>query len=121
MENQFVPYELAVKLRELGYDELCLAEYYGGGVSMLPSGDPLRNSEIKIPWFATAPLWQQAFDWFRKEINFESAILSNNYGYYFIIVLSDRKTLKSVSISKYEDCREACLRKLIEKSPFKNL
>lgn len=116
MKEQFVPYELALKLKELGFDDLCLARFNGGGFYMLPAYDPLRNSEIKEPWFCTSPLWQQAFDWFRKK-GYDSniaktvALLISCAGhkpYYYSVCESGKE------FDTYEEARQACLEKLIE-------
>ncbi len=69
MQKEFVTYEIAKKLKELGFDEPCLA-YYAKSESfydipntffMHPSGIEYEN--IKGSSFL-APLWQQAIDWF---------------------------------------------------------
>ncbi len=69
MEKEFLTYELAMEMKRLGYNELCLARWYGGGFYMLPAYDPLRNSEITEPWFCTIPLWQQAIHWCTKQLD----------------------------------------------------
>src|SRR5690606_22033631 len=74
MRDQFIPYELAVKLKELGFDKPCL------GVWNIPNdkyevtlvyGGKLHEGYINdIQSFKVcAPLWQQAFDWFREKHN----------------------------------------------------
>lgn len=65
MEDQFVPYELAVKLKELGFNEECLARYCvvtewekpTGEVRLQISSDCPNNHKTLFK----APLWQQAF------------------------------------------------------------
>jgi len=63
MEKEFVPYELSVKLREIGFDELCLCHYHHvnilrGKIVSYVDGDCLKLDKFdkSIP----APLWQQA-------------------------------------------------------------
>jgi len=72
MDKEFVPYEQALELKELGFNEHCLAFYGGDGDSKVyynslrnGSGDyePYKASE-RYKWFG-APLYQQAFRWFR--------------------------------------------------------
>jgi hypothetical protein len=72
MNREFIPYEQALELKELGFDEHCLAFYGGDGDSKIyynslrnGSGDyvPYKASE-RHKWFG-APLYQQAFRWFR--------------------------------------------------------
>jgi hypothetical protein len=117
MKDQFVPYELAVKLKEMGFDERCLAGYYNDGKSLWFFRFH-KNSEREptvAERFATAPLWQQAFDWFRDkgygafvETWINGGVKKfrgrNNYTPLFITDVFDT----------YEEAREACLEKLIQ-------
>ncbi len=47
MEKLFIPYEQALQLKELGFDELCIARFDGGGFRMLPTYDPLKIVKLK--------------------------------------------------------------------------
>ena len=69
MKNQFVPYELSLRLKTFGFNEPCLATYHlktkeiieiYGAYQSQPEGD------FKNHWIL-APLWQQAFDWFTSK------------------------------------------------------
>lgn len=115
MTEQFVPFELAVKLKELGFDELCLSRWDGGGFKMLPAYDPLRNSEIKEVWFCALPLWQQAFDWFREKHNLTSWIYQSNDSKYHSAILIEARYLNgNLMFKTYEEARLACLQELIK-------
>ncbi len=59
MKDQFVTYEIAVKLKELGFDKRCIAGY--SVEKSLRIGEVSFQSEID--GFCLAPLWQQAIDW----------------------------------------------------------
>ena len=74
MEKQFVTYEIALKLKELGFDEECLCTYSNGELSRNPSNridaKPIqknpytwKNSKVHNS-IVCAPLWQQVIDWF---------------------------------------------------------
>ena len=71
MKHLFVPYDIALALKEKGFDESCLAFYYGQlkkleiGFNWLSEG--CRNSLIES--FIAAPLYQQVCDWFREKHN----------------------------------------------------
>ena len=68
MKEQFVTYEIALKLKYLGFDEECLGDYY-----IIPSDKtPNPNGEFlglkyedvsSYTRLVSAPLWQQAIDW----------------------------------------------------------
>jgi hypothetical protein len=81
MEKEFIPYEQALALKELGFNEHCLAFYGGDGDSKVyynslrnGSGDyvPYKASE-RHKWFG-APLYQQAFRWFREKYKLYSHV-----------------------------------------------
>lgn len=73
MKEQFIPYELTLKLKELGFDEECLAYSYKHTID--PNSDlklylaktPVKNSQLVDVKAIAIPLWQQAFDWFREK------------------------------------------------------
>jgi hypothetical protein len=114
MNKEFISYEQALALKELGFDENCLARFDGGGFRMLPTYDPLKNNEIKESWFCVTPLYQQAFRWFREKYfmnNFiyhykKDDIINFAYNVNDNIFKSDFKT--------YEEAELKCLKKLIE-------
>jgi hypothetical protein len=63
MEKEFVTYEIALKLKELGFDEECLAYFEDKELThgMLNSVGKKR--------YLIAPLWQQVIDWFLSQYN----------------------------------------------------
>jgi hypothetical protein len=94
MEKEFPPYELALELKELGFDEPCLAFYDGKGDSNIyfnnkrdASGDyiPFIKHE-RLTWFG-APTYSQAFRFFREKydihysINRECSQHDHKWGY----------------------------------------
>jgi hypothetical protein len=80
MEKEFVPYELAVKLKALGFDESCFGYYEDNNLTItFPSTSSngwkwVGNSIIPAK-NTKAPLYQQAFRWFRDK-NFHAKIES---------------------------------------------
>lgn len=69
MKHLFVPYELALQLKEKGFDEPCFA-YYGNftGIEYIPYEEyPCSNSSDLMKNRFTAPLYQQVTDWFYNE------------------------------------------------------
>jgi hypothetical protein len=71
MQEQFVPYDIALKLNENGFDWHCLAVYMNGEFQ-IPRGfgmaivtkehvDTLKGKAV------LAPLWQQVIDWLREK------------------------------------------------------
>ena len=125
MKKQFVPYELAVKLKELGFDEPCMSTISNieaihiKGTRRLPSG-AMCTEEVN------APLWQQAFDWFRDKHSLLGNVHANASGYLFEIHHSANKGGSHQHDSGFDgpndsgcwdefyEARHACLAKLIE-------
>lgn len=66
MKHLFVPYELAVKLKEKGYKEYCLAHYTLVGRLLI-----VRQTGSTYQGVILAPLYQQIIDWFSEEHNIE--------------------------------------------------
>jgi hypothetical protein len=114
MEKEFVPYELALRMKQLGFDEPCLA-FYGdeNDFSMDSSrkNNPFRKTEC------VAPLFQQAFRWFREKgdlhyqlIPFFSDKESHAVDYYLAIA----QHRPPIQVKTFEEAQLACLTKLIE-------
>jgi hypothetical protein len=136
----FVPYEIALELKQLGFDEPCIAHY-----TVVPEDNinwftiseqaVTDNSSIfgssknyNTKWFETegtisAPTYSQAFRWFRENYELDSEIYMNHeYGvkFYTYLVLKLKKSIVShksgyaVKQNTYGEAELACLKKLIE-------
>lgn len=77
MKKQFVTYEIALKLKELGFNEECFG-YYTESRLLHLGGRTGNIDDVKINKkyvedicqndnACSAPLWQQAIDWLREE------------------------------------------------------
>ena len=118
MNKEFIPYEQALELKELGFKEECLSYYEGESFSYhlatMTSGD-----DYIIP----APLYQQAFRWFREKHKIHAVIeITIESQWYFSIYnlaakrnaeIEDTIDYKEGFIT-YEEAEIACLKKLIE-------
>jgi len=98
MKQEFVPYELALKLKQLGFNEPCFGLYAPPSKTVFLHHYGLLTAKEQV----LAPLFQQAFRWFREPKNGSLNHLDFMYEY-----------LKDNSIS-YEEAELACLEKLIE-------
>ena len=74
MNKEFIPYEQALELKELGFDEECVAYYHttlsSSDVDLIIGKTPDRFYHlIRIPehFDTLAPLYQQAFRWLRNQ------------------------------------------------------
>ena len=104
MKNEFIPYEQALALKELGFGERCMALYNEEGKTIHLS---LNLPNIK-PYFR-APLYQQAFRWFREKHGLRHFIEYDN-GHYNAVVQSSLV----YHCDTHEEAELACLIKLIE-------
>ena len=138
MENQFVTYEIALKLKELGFDEECIASYYTNikenntakydvrkklnasfDYNAFTDEDDsgyIRNSDKE--YYISAPLWQQVIDWFREKqnicINIEPITFDDEPTYIFeIINLKNGRLLNNISNS-FTDTNEALEQAILE-------
>jgi hypothetical protein len=131
MEKEFVPYEQALTLKELGFGEPCFMFYEQGtsskylqkGIDDDYWGDYSEprdwNSIPNKPWkpfcqCISAPLYQQAFRWFREKGFLISFSSHNKDEHDFYFKWSEDKSILSDIYDTYEEAELACLEKLIE-------
>lgn len=125
MKKEFVPYELAVKLKELGFDEICIASYFIPNLHSLKFPNYWKqNSTLSMGEDGcTAPLYQQAFRWFREKYNLFGCIDLHSCipPHWFVridnIVTNDyvfHSEDEHKKFTTYEEAELACLTKLIE-------
>jgi len=75
MDKEFVPYEQARTLKELGFDDSCLSYSYGNGVEFHNHRN-VKNSDFPddANELVTLPLYQQAFRWFKYKYRLHSFV-----------------------------------------------
>jgi hypothetical protein len=128
MNKDFVPYEQALVLKELGFDEPCFGYYIDNKFEFFADVRSCNtNSEFKF--YPTAPTYSQAFRWFREKHNIQGYIYSSTVrgnvektkqftGYIWNINGIDIPFLSTDARDElhdtYEEAELACLIKLIE-------
>ena len=114
MEKEFVPYSLALELKELGFDEPCIGFYRKEKLYLC---DYKNVNEEKIS-IISAPLYQQAFRFFREKYMLSGEIyIFKNIWNFDIEDISNSMQLCTSDIMCYDFYEEAeleCLKKLIE-------
>jgi hypothetical protein len=83
MENEFIPYKQALILKELGFDEPCFKGYTEEYKTLISFANTHTNTSVKntLPTKPfTAPLYQQAFRWFREKYNLFHNIWNYTHG-----------------------------------------
>lgn len=131
MEKEFVSYEIALRLKELGFNESCFGYYNNMGNYLEDSGK--ANHNCNKPGmngrYCTAPLRQQVFKWFRDNNSLYSEILLDKTTYpkyaYEISLYSDFGNYEKLNgefflYSNYEEAEIVCIDRLIEIVKGKN-
>jgi hypothetical protein len=129
MEKEFVPYELALKLKQLGFDEPCFGYYQKSSVigdnTILPISfvDKASNfndyeySKLGVPFYSV-PTFSQAFRWFREKNDLVGIVKFGTNDFTYNIYNIDGiglLTKESLNFNgTYEEAELACLNKLIE-------
>jgi hypothetical protein len=136
MEKEFIPYELALRMKQLRYDGSCFAMWSGFDEQNFSVTDMVRlyssgfringtqSSKFYVNDFnslrVAAPTYSQAFRWFREKYNLDSylkpQIITGKKSYDFYIWINDNEYLE-IGVSNtatYEEADLVCLEKLIE-------
>lgn len=133
MTKDFIPYEEALALKELGFDEPCLgyyqyntdgkypAEFYYHKPNVDSRWNPLcinslhpAEKETNAPK-VSAPLYQQAFRWFREKYEIYAIVFRFPEGFFtYEVYIKKVKTDFGQVYKTHEEAELACLRKLIE-------
>ncbi len=122
MNKEFISYEQALELKELGFDEPCFRWYDERFKDDLHQDRYNTNKDLFMTDLdCSSPLYQQAFRWFREKYGYLASPFSTesedgNVIYYFEIGKLDKFTVDIYSDDKstYEEAELACLNKLIE-------
>lgn len=122
LNNIFVPYKIAVQLKEIGFDEPCMSYYYNE--KLIIDLQENENSNVYLLTDAefsnlnkhsdcySAPTYEQVKKWFRQK-GIESSLFTGD-GYYYYRGSKGDKFLFSGAEDTYEQAREALILKLIK-------
>ncbi len=123
MNKEFIPYEQALELKELGFDEPCFATYEFGKIHINEfKNDCPYELCLKTKVFP-ATTFSQAFRWFREKYDLFGCIDLQvcTPSHWFIridkIEINDylyHSEDEHLRFNTYEEAELACLKKLIE-------
>ena len=130
LEKEFVPYQPSFDMKELGFDEPCFGNYKKTHKELEKSFYCYNSDYVDYNEdYIAAPLYQQAFRWFREKHNLMFQIFYLHNGNHAVIIhkttpeymdLVDQLRVSSGCVAEVPDCysyEEAeleCLKKLIE-------
>jgi hypothetical protein len=109
MEKEFIPYEQALALKELGFDKPCFGHF-------LNKKFYLKSFDRQGDGITLRPTYSQAFRFFREKYGLNSHIHQesrNNYSYCCGQGYSD-EIGGYQDFETYEEAQLECLKKLIE-------
>jgi hypothetical protein len=127
MEKEFVPYEIAGQLKELGFDEPCLA-FYNGKFLDLGVWDweyPVGEKRKDIGECPQAPTFSQAFKFIREKYNLIGLVeggYDNGKNIFTYVIWEGFKDI--ITDDYFETPEEAeleCLNELIKMVKEKNI
>jgi hypothetical protein len=117
IESNFVPYQIALDMKSIGFDEPCFGYYEIG--EFVFWHDSKQEKELLLN--CSAPTWKQAFKFFREKYKYDITIppsgdsKGNTIGYYYEIIFQNwDEGIESDSYDTYEETELECLKKLIE-------
>ena len=119
MNKEFTPYEQALALKELDFDEPCFGWFTFG---YLRIGTIVENKHVQGEGELLAPLYQQAFRWFREKYKLYSqtpatGVEESDRIFYNNPIYDELDNIVFHSMDQYDTYEEAeleCLIKLIE-------
>jgi hypothetical protein len=140
MEKEFVPYEVALRLKVLGFKEKCLASFYTYDIENFKENKFDYRGKFNIDYsseddyiintdksyYIAAPTFYQAFRWFREKYDLFPIVQpyfpSNRLTWNIIFMDNfsinvgdgDGEYVESEIIGSYEEAEIACLKKMIE-------
>lgn len=124
MNKEFIPYEQALALKELGFDEPCFGYYepngnFGYVESHIIKDMPYLAKNSEWQDLCSAPTFSQAFRFFREKYglrirNYVFVNYSGGISEGFEIFKYSKDTIDRVEALTYEEAELACLIKLIE-------
>jgi hypothetical protein len=115
MKNEFVTYEQALALKELGFDEQCFGGYAKDDKTLYIGYDAEFGEHFFRDFYIRAPLKQQALRWFREKYKIRFFIQSAmaDSGEYFKLLFPNGEQ-RGRAYDTYEEAENACIDKLIE-------
>lgn len=135
IDEEFIPYEEALALKELGFDEPSIAYYIKSTETLCNASYTNDNVEFRkvtldeiYKDYCLSPTWRQAFKWFRENYNIDAAVYpvrfknsieeietsDLDYSYMIIIRGITQFISEDEEFNTHEEAELACLRAVIE-------
>jgi hypothetical protein len=115
MNEEFVSYEIALKLKEVGFNEPCMGYYdCERDLKLVPNKNKFLSCEY------AAPLYQQVFRWFREKYDIDISIntiyskYNENKSKKYRVVIDNKTVFTNVGFyDTYKEAQKKCIMDLI--------
>jgi hypothetical protein len=117
MEKEFVTYEQALALKELGFDEECMAGYDKEDNTLYIAYLINAGVQFNSNYYDKAPLKQQVFRWFRENHNWTGGVrmLSGGSNYLVGEFYKDEDNSFMRFRGTYDEIENDCINELIDR------
>jgi hypothetical protein len=119
MEKEFISYDLALRMKGLGFDEPCIAFYEPNNKEVMVVGVPQRYNDPSLLCLKDfcAPTYSQAFRWFREKYDLHYQLIpffsdKESHAVDYYLALAQHRP--PIQVKTFEEAETACLQKLIE-------
>jgi hypothetical protein len=116
MKNEFVTYEIALRMKQLGFDEPCIGYYDGNNLfiidrnSKIESKNSIYSTNELFSGVIASPTWQSAFRWFREKYGVHMTPSKYDETQWWV----NWGSWTSKVCDSYEESQQVCLEKLCE-------
>ena len=116
IESLFVPYQIALDMKSIGFDEPCFSYYLEDGTRIPASysweGTVYPSNADLLPEWCTAPIFSQCFKWFREKHDLD--VISKPHIRKTKKYVCDPVNIRLEAKNTYEEAELECLKKLIQ-------
>jgi len=120
LDSEFVPYNSALRMKALGFDEPCFTYYSSKGslvTGLIEIAEGFNVEDLNKG--TLAPLFQQAFKWFRDEHKLYNRPLTalrnlDNKTVHYNGLPSKTPSIYTIFYDTYEEAELACLEMLLD-------
>lgn len=124
VDTNFVPYDVSVLLKDIGFDKPCFAFYRDGKIESVngytdDNLKPIRMLSLHeitgtVHEIVLAPLYQQALDWFRDRKFLVDITSHHKNAHEYYIKWNTNNSILSGEYTTFSEAQLECLIKLIE-------
>jgi hypothetical protein len=110
IENYFLPKDLCVELKSLGFDQNCLM-YWDNKGDLKPHNPPYY---YKNGVFISSPIYEQVFEWIKNTFNLHITTGTDNEGSFYTIVGFDEVThIERGGFNSVSEMKRSCFETIV--------